>query len=70
VDADRRQGLADLIELEGFDDRDNEFHDEACSPGMRPPCVPGAASIWHLSGQMAQKICRLKRKNVWPRAVM
>jgi hypothetical protein len=25
----------------------------AYSPGMRTPYVPGAASIWHLSGQMA-----------------
>jgi hypothetical protein len=53
VDADRRQGLADLIELEGFDDRDDEFHGQAYSPGCAAPYVPGAASIWHLSGQMA-----------------
>jgi hypothetical protein len=35
VDADRRQGLADLIELEGFDNRDDEFHGQAYSPGWR-----------------------------------
>ena len=53
VDANRRQGLTDLIELEGFDDRDDEFHGQAYSPGCAAPHVPGAASIWHLSGQMA-----------------
>jgi hypothetical protein len=42
VDADRRQCLADLIELEGFDDRDDEFHGQACSPGYAAPYVPGA----------------------------
>jgi hypothetical protein len=53
VDPDRGQRLTDLIELEGFDDRDDEFHGQACFPGCAAPYVPGAASIWHLSGQMA-----------------
>jgi hypothetical protein len=26
VDAERSQRVADLFQLEGFDDRDNEFH--------------------------------------------
>jgi hypothetical protein len=29
VDADGRQGLAYLVKLEGFDDRDDEFHCQA-----------------------------------------
>jgi hypothetical protein len=29
VNADRREGLTDLIELEGFDERDDEFHGQA-----------------------------------------
>jgi len=49
-------------------------------PAGGPPMMGGGAytgagsaagaSIWHLSGQMAQKTCTLKRKNVWPGAVM
>ncbi|MHC2497738.1 hypothetical protein ACVI8K_004654 [Bradyrhizobium barranii subsp. barranii] len=38
--ADRGQRLADFIELEGFDDRDDEFHGQAYSPGMRHAVCP------------------------------
>jgi hypothetical protein len=40
VNADRRERLTDLIELEGFDDRDDEFHGQAYSPGMRRAVCP------------------------------
>jgi hypothetical protein len=76
VDADGRQRLAHLVKLEGFDDRDDEFHGQAFISGgsyiqgacrlrgqqVGAPGVSPANQIWHLSGQMAQKSCRYKEK--------
>jgi len=69
--------LAHLVQLEWFDDRDDEFHGQAfisrkdslayfywvfvCRFGGPPGDLP-FTQIWHLSGQMAQKSCRFKGK--------
>ena len=73
-----RQCLAHLVQLEGFDDRDDEFHGQAfvsggsdfrggilgriSQPGGSVSRRSPANQIWHLSGQMAQKSCRYNGK--------
>ena len=69
VDADGGQRLAHLVKLEGFDDRDDEFHGQAfISQIFEQSAVARlmlrSSQIWHLSVQMAQKSCRLKRKTL------
>jgi hypothetical protein len=65
VDADCRQRLADFIELEGFDDRDDEFHGQACSPGMRNAVCPRRSVNLASFGANGIKMLQVEAEKRW-----
>jgi hypothetical protein len=65
VDADRRQRLADFIELEGFDDRDDEFHGQAYSPGMRCAVCPRRSVNLASFRANGIKMLQIEAENRW-----
>jgi len=63
VHADGRQGMANFVSFEGFDDGDDEFHESALPfPGVFPASEPVAVKSG-IFEQMAQKIAALSGKH-------
>src|SRR3984893_19416606 len=68
MDADGGERLAHLVELEGFDDGNNEFHGQAFtflkSERRRSRPDLRLAQVWHLSVQLAQKLAGANEKQL------